>query len=414
MTYSAEVAHAAWTRNANLYCINVRQFTAEGTFSAAQTHLERLKAMGVSCIWLLPIHPIGVTERKGSLGSYYAASDYTAINPEFGTLADFKQFVSACHRLEMKLIIDWVANHTAWDHVWVKQHFDWYKHNDKGEIFPVTFTGGEQVEYWTDVIALDFEQPALWSGMIDAMKYWVTETNIDGFRCDVAGMVPVPFWQQARRELDVIKPMFMLAEWHTPQMHDQAFDMTYDTQLFDIFKQIAKGQAGVAALQAWWQTTVAEFNADDYRMTYTANHDTNSWQGSDQELFGPALNALSVLAATLPGMPLIYGGQETGFCKRLEFFEKDPIVWKQYERSDFYRTLLKLKAHHPALANGNQGGSMVFEETSNPQVVRFRREKPGHSGLVWIKVTVNLSAQAQVLADNTSLDAWQWQIEQSE
>ncbi len=401
-----QLPHVAWSRHASIYCINVRQFTQDGTLRAAIAHLDRIKSLGVSIIWLLPIHPIGVKERKGTLGSYYAASDYKAVSPEFGVMSDLQDFVSECHRRDLKVILDWVANHTAWDHVWTQQHFDWYKHNEQGDIFPVTFSEGEHVEYWTDVIALDFTKPALWDGMIDAMKFWVTQAQIDGFRCDVAGMVPLAFWQRARRELDAIKPMFMLAEWFTPPLHDQAFDMTYDTQLFDVLKKIARGKAGASELKAWWQTNSTDFPSDAYRMIYTANHDTNSWQGSDQELFGNALQAMAVLAATLPGMPLIYGGQETGFKKRLEFFEKDPIVWGQYEQTEFYRELVSLKSRHPALANGEQGGPLVFEDSGNVAVLQYSRKRND----AWVRVSVNLSDQAQVTGQRT-FAAWGWGIE---
>jgi glycosidase len=400
-----QLPHVPWSYHASIYCINLRQFTAQGTLAAAAAQLDRIKQLGVSIIWLLPVHPIGVKERKGGLGSYYAASDYKAVNSEFGTMSDLQNFVSECHRRGLKVILDWVANHTAWDHVWTQQHFDWYKHDKNGQLFPVTFSEGEQVEYWTDVIALDFTKPALWDGMIDAMSFWVKQANIDGFRCDVAGMVPLAFWQRARRELDAIKPMFMLAEWFTPPLHDAAFDMTYDTQLFDVLKKMAKGQAGINELKAWWQTNSTDFPADAYRMIYTANHDTNSWQGSDQELFGNAFQAMAVLAATLPGMPLIYGGQESGFTKRLEFFEKDPIVWGEYERTRFYQELISLKSSHAALANGSKSGSLVFEDSGNPKVLQFMRKKNDS----WVRVSVNLSNQGQMVGQH-SFAAWGWAI----
>jgi glycosidase len=407
-----EATKVAWSRQTSIYCINVRQFTPEGTFAGAAKHLDRIKALGVGIIWLLPIHPIGAVERKGSLGSYYAVKDYKGVNSEFGTLAELKQFVTQCHQRGLKIILDWVANHTAWDHIWTQQHHDWYKHNEQGQIFPVTFKHGDQVEYWTDVVALDFTKPALWDAMIDAMGYWVRETDIDGFRCDVAGMVPMPFWQRARRELDSIKPMFMLAEWFTPQMHDQAFDMTYDTQLFDVLKAIAKGAAGAADLKTWWHKNKTDFAPDAYRMIYTANHDTNSWQGCDRELFGPAWQAMAVLAATLPGMPLIYGGQESGFTKRLAFFEKDPIEWGDYTNTVFYKELMHLKARHPALANGAQGGALEFEASGNEQVLQFSRtKKPGQSNSVdQVRVTVNLSDKPQSVPGRAAMAGWSWQI----
>jgi glycosidase len=404
--------HLDWTKQASLYCINIRQFSEQGTFEQVTKQLPRLKAMGVGMIWLLPINPIGKIERKGTLGSYYASADYTGINPEFGTLVDFKTLVKASHDLNIKVIIDWVANHCAWDNPWLKQHPDWFKKNDKGEIFPVTFTSGEQVEYWTDVVALDYSAPALWDGMMQAMQYWVKNTDIDGFRCDVAGMVPTPFWERARRELDATKPMFMLAEWSEPDLHNSAFDMTYDWLLFEAFKKIARGEGSVQDLKQWWSKTCEQYPDDAYRMTYTANHDSNSWQGSDLELFGPAIDAMSVLAMTLPGFGLVYNGQESGLNKRLEFFERDSIDWHKFGRADFYKKLFELKSQHPALANGIHRDRFEFIEVGNDQVVVFRRQNQRRTLLV----AVNLSGVEQTFNSGlvsmiSSLKAWDWWIE---
>ncbi len=387
----SEFAHPEWSRQCAIYEVNIRQFTPEGTFSAFAQHLPRIKAMGVGLIWLMPIHPIGLLNRKGSLGSYYAVQDYQGINPEFGSLDDFKALVAQAHQLGLKVIIDWVANHTAWDHVWVHQHPDWFKKNAAGEIYPVTFTDGPEPEYWTDVVALDFSVKALWQGMTKAMQYWVTEADIDGFRCDVAGLVPTPFWEHARRELDRIKPMFMLAEWSTPELHNSAFDMTYDWKLFDVLKKAAKGEATSQDFIDWWQWTVTTFPPDAYRMTFTANHDSNSWHGSDAELFGDSIDAMSVLAALLPGMPLLYGGQEGGLNKRLEFFEKDLIDWNGFERQQQYTQLLQLKREYSALCNGIGASGFEIETTDNPKVLCFVRSSKNN----WLHVQVNLSNAVQ-------------------
>ncbi len=388
---SLKFPHVPWSRQCSIYEVNLRQYTLEGTFNAFAAHLPRLQAMGVGLIWLMPIHPIGQLNRKGSLGSYYAVQDYLGINPEFGTLKDFKALVQKIHDLGMKVIIDWVANHTAWDHVWVKQNPDWFKKNAAGEIFPVTFTDGPEPEYWTDVVALDFTVPALWNGMTQAMQFWVRETNIDGFRCDVAGLVPTAFWEHARRELDAIKPMFMLAEWSTPELHNSAFDMTYDWKLFDVLKKAAKGEAIAQDFVDWWQWTQATFAPDAYRMTFTANHDSNSWHGSDDELFGSAIDAMSLLAVLLPGMPLVYGGQESGLNKRLAFFEKDVINWGAFERQDHYVSLLHLKKNIAALQNGNGSEGFQILSTNNPKVLTI--ERSGSS--CWIHCQVNLSNTTQ-------------------
>ena len=407
---SAPMEHVAWSRNANIYEVNIRQFTREGTINAFAAHLPRLKSMGVDILWIMPVQPIGEKNRKGTLGSYYAVRDYTAVNAEFGNLADFKAMVAQAHKLGMRVILDWVANHTAWDNAWVTQHNDWYKKNAKGEVFPVTFNEGGDVEYWTDVIALDYTKPALWKGMTDAMSFWVRETDIDGFRCDVAGLVPVAFWNQARKELDKIKPVFMLAEWAEPALHEQAFDMTYDWALADIFKKIGKGKADARDIAAYITKPEKAFPAHAIRMLFTNNHDFNSWHGTDRALYGKAYKALAVVAATLPGMPLMYNGQESGLDKQLAFFEKDQIAWGNYPLADFYSGLLKLKRDNPAMANGQYGAPASFVATGNDKVLAYKRVL----GSNVVDVVVNLSGKRQLFtldgAKAAPLAAWNWRI----
>jgi glycosidase len=406
---SSVFPHPEWSRQCAIYEVNIRQFTPEGTFDAFAKHLPRIKAMGIDLIWLMPIHPIGQLHRKGALGSYYAIQDYRGTNPEFGTFSDFKALVKQAHYLGIKIIIDWVANHTAWDHVWVEQHSDWYKKNAAGEIFPVTFTDGPEPEYWTDVVALDFSVKALWHGMAEAMLYWVKEANIDGFRCDVAGLVPTAFWEYARRELDRVKPVFMLAEWSAPELHSSAFDMTYDWKLFDVLKKAARGEATNQDFIDWWQWTVSTFPPDAFRMTFTANHDSNSWHGSDAELFGASIDAMSALAALLPGMPLLYGGQESSLNKRLKFFEKDQIEWGSFERENHYTQLLQFKREYPALRNGIGASGFKIEVTNNPKVLCFER-----SGIDnWFHVQVNLTNAIQKVSlgkFSVVLQPFEWKI----
>jgi glycosidase len=409
---AAAMPHVAWSKNANIYEVNIRQYTPEGTFKAFAAHLPRLKKMGVDILWLMPIQPIGEKNRKGTLGSYYAVRDYTAVNPEFGNLDDFKALVQQAHALGMKVIIDWVANHTAFDNPWTTEHSDWYLKNEKGEIFPVTYNEGAEPEYWTDVTGLDYSKPGLWKGMTDAMVYWVRETDIDGFRCDVAGKVPVPFWNQARDALDRIKPVFMLAEADTPDMHEHAFDMTYGWDTKDLFKDIAKGKKDARALQAFLAHPPKAYPPGAYRMRFTTNHDENSWAGSDVELYGPAFKAMAVLAATLPGMPLIYGGQESGLDKRIEFFEKDPVQWKNYAYAPFYASLLKLKHDNQALWNGQYGGAIEVLDTGNDKVFAFLRKGDRNT----VKVSINLSNQPQRFTlpgtkQAQLLPAWDYRIE---
>jgi glycosidase len=387
-----DMPHVPWSRQAAIYQVNVRQYTADGTLQAAMAELPRLKAMGVDILWLMPLQPIGAERRKGTLGSYYSIRDYTAVNPEFGTLADARAYVRAAHAQGMKVILDWVANHTAFDHPWTHAHKDWYKLDARGEIFPVTFNAGTPAEeHWSDVTQLDYRAPALRDAMIEAMRFWVREVDMDGFRCDVAGEVPTPFWERARRELDAVKPMFMLAEADKIELHRSAFDMTYSWDLARLFHEIGKGKAGAAELRQWLATEPHGFPPSAYRMRFTSNHDFNSWNGTDGELYGDAYLPLAVLTFTLPGMPLIYGGEEARLARRLEFFEKDPIAWKTRELQPFYTTLLALKHRHPALAAGQYGGAPKLLDVGNDKLFAFERRKDADR----VAVVVNLTSAEQ-------------------
>jgi glycosidase len=402
--------HVEWSKNANIYEVNLRQYTQEGTIAAFEKQIPRLQAMGVKILWIMPAQPIGKLNRKGTLGSYYSISDYTAVNPEFGTLADFKHMVATAHKAGMHVILDWVANHTAWDHPWVKAHPEWYRKDAKGQVSAVTFGEGANADTWADVAWLDYSQRPLWDAMTDAMKFWMRETDIDGFRCDVASFVPTPFWEHVRSELDAIRPVFMLAEADLPELHRKAFDMSYDWTLFDLMKRIAKGKANAEHLRAYLAESHRKYPADAYRMEFTGNHDSNSWDGSDEELFGhKAFKAFAVLAATMPGMPLIYSGQESFHDKKLEFFEKDPIKWKQYELQGFYKDLLKLKHDNRALWSGTDGGEVEILPATNKSVFAFRRTKNGNV----VTVTINLSGEKQEVAGASKLvlDPWAWKIE---
>ncbi|WP_375752509.1 alpha-amylase family glycosyl hydrolase [Vibrio sp. HN007] len=383
--------HPEWTKDKNIYEVNLRQYTEEGTIKAFMEHLPRLKSMGVDILWLMPIHPVGEKNRKGTLGSQYAAKDYMGLDPSLGEKSDLKILVDKVHEMGMYLIIDWVANHTGWDNVWVDEHPDWYQRNEQGELFPYTYVDSKKTEYWTDVIGLNYENQDLWQGMTDAMAYWVREFDIDGFRCDVAGLVPTPFWEFATEQLHQIKHLFMLAEWSAPDLHDKAFDMTYDWGFYELMGEIVKGDKSVSDIPKYLDSLFSEYPKDAYRMVFTTNHDKNSWEASDEEYFGKAFKAFSVLAATLYGMPLIYSGQESYLDKRVEFFEKDSINWKEFELQSFYTELLKLKHENPALWNGTYGAMPVFRDTENPYVISFVREKENNS----VEVTINLSGETQ-------------------
>ena len=374
--------HVAWSLHANIYEVNIRQYTPEGTFRAFEKHLPRLQKMGVKILWLMPINPIGEKNRKGSLGSYYSVQNYEAVNPHFGTLNDLKALVKDAHQRGMHVIIDWVANHTAWDNVWVKEHPDWYKKDQNGN-FVSPFD-------WTDVISLNYDNKDLRKAMINAMIYWVKKADIDGFRCDVAGMVPVDFWDEARTALDKIKPVFMLAEDEdNVALVKYAFDMNYAWKMLHLMNDIAQGKKKAADIWDYLKWNNETFDPDVYRMYFTSNHDENSWNGTAFERLGDAFKAFTVFDYTIPGMPLIYNGQEAGNNKRLRFFEKDTIDWSHLPYANFYTALNRLKAENPVLANGKSGGKLIpLSQGINDQVFAFYREKEGKQ----IVVILNLSA----------------------
>jgi len=378
------VAHPEWSRNATIYEANIRQYTPEGTFNAFSEQIPRLKKMGIDILWLMPINPIGEKNRKGSLGSYYSVRDYKGINPEFGTLDDFKKLVEKAHQQGMKVIIDWVANHTSWDNAWITEHPDWYT-KDSLDRMVSPFD-------WSDVADLNYDNMEMRAGMLDAMKYWIREAGIDGYRCDVAGMVPVDFWDNVRAELDKIKPVFMLAEAEEPQHHARAFDMSYGWELYHILNSIARGKMNAKALDKYFIKQDTLYPSDAYRMLFTSNHDENSWNGTEFERMGEASICMAVLTATLPGMPLVYSGQESAFNTRLRFFEKDTIDWKDYRLEPFYAKLFALKHAYQPLWNGSWGGRLQrIPTTADSLVFVFIRQKEGDR----VFVLANLSGQVQ-------------------
>ncbi len=353
------VEHPQWALNATIYEVNIRQYTVEGTFEAFEEHLPRLSEMGVKILWLMPIHPIGELERKGTLGSYYSVKDYKGVNPEFGTMVDFKRLVSKAHSLGMKVIIDWVANHTSHDNHLVYDHSDWYQKDSLGNIIS-PFD-------WTDVAQLDFDNAELRDYMIEALKFWVTEADIDGFRCDVAAMVPTDFWNRARAELDEIKPVFMLAEADALELQEHAFDCDYSWELHHIMNSIAQGKMSVLDLKSYFKKELASYPKNTIRMQFTSNHDENSWSGTEFERMGvKASQAFAALTFTIPGLPLIYSGQEVAFNRRLQFFDKDLIDWdSNHPYIEFYCNLIGLKNRNSTLWAGESGADMVRISTTN-------------------------------------------------
>ncbi len=380
------VNHPEWSRNAVIYEVNVRQSTPEGTFEAFLPQIPRLKDLGVDILWFMPIHPISEDGRKGKLGSYYAVRDYKGVNPEFGNIDDFRKVVKAAHDNGMKVIIDWVPNHSGRDNAWVKNHPEWYQRNEKGEMFgPYD---------WTDVYKFDYSNPEMRKAMTDAMAFWLREADIDGFRCDVAFEVPTDFWNENRPQLEAVKPgIFMLAEAPNPELLEHGFDMDYNWPMKDLFSAIAatsgqyafKGEDGTikqfpekhaSDIYVRLEEEANNYPADSYLMNMTTNHDLNSWEGTEFERLGNLQEAFAVLMYTLPGMPLIYTGQEVGMNRAFEFFEKDEAPdWNSgKEVTAFYKKLNDLKHSRKELAAGSKEGAKLERlATASDDVIAFRR-----------------------------------------
>ena len=369
--------------NSVVYEMNIRQYTPEGTFAAAQEHLPRLKELGVDIVWLMPIYPIGVKERKGTLGSYYAISDYCATNPEFGSLEDFDNFVKEAHKLDLRVVLDWVANHTSPDAKWINEcPADWYVRDSLGNTV---------VNYdWYDIAELNYDNRAVWDEMKKSMHFWM-ERGIDGFRCDMACEVPLEFWQETIAELRAKYPgIYMLAEGEEPKLHSQCdFNSSYAWELHHLMNAIARGEKGVSDLLAYVEKDSQRHPENAFRLMFTSNHDENSWAGTEFERMGDAAKVMAVLTFTLPNsQPLIYTGQEMGWNKRFEFFEKDHIpAWEENEYGEFYKWLIDVKHNNPALAAGEKGGEFNVISSDNNTLV-FTRTLPDNE----VKVTAQLTS----------------------
>ena len=380
------VVHPDWIMQGNIYEVNVRQYTVEGTFNAFAKHLDRLKDMGVQTLWFMPINPISKLDRKGTLGSYYAVSDYTAINPEFGTIDDWKQLVKAIHDRGMKVLIDWVPNHTGADHSWLKTHTDFYIKDSTGK--PATMFD------WTDTRVLDFKNEVMQDSMIAAMKYWVTETGIDGYRVDVAWNVPAQFWLRAIPQLkQVNNDMFFLAEGDKPYLMTSGFDAYYPWEMFHKMVQVAAGQRPAFALDSVKSKYDTAYPKEAIPLYFTSNHDENSWNRSDYGTFPGIVHApFAVFTQTMAGtIPLVYSGQEEPVLKPLAFFEKDTIVFKKYDRTAFYKKLFELRKNNAALA---VDASYKKINAGDPKAVyAYTREKDGKK----VFVILNLSKTEQTI-----------------
>jgi glycosidase len=372
-----------WADRAVMYEVNVRQYTKEGTFKAFEAHLPRLSELGVDILWLMPIHPISEKNRNGTLGSYYSVHDFKAVNPEFGTAEDFKSLVDKAHELGFKVILDWVANHTGWDHVWT-DNTDWYTTDEAGAIIHPRGTN------WLDVADLNYDNSEMQAAMLDVMRYWVMEFDIDGYRADYASGVPTAFWEEARDELESIKPVYMLAEddQHIGLLR-HAFNANYGWALYNLMNQTVKGKSTAEQIAKFAERLEKQYPAGTYPLHFTSNHDENSWTGTEYERLGNAVKTMAVLSFTLPGMPLIYSGQEAGLSKRLSFFEKDEIHWDDLSMQKFYKALIRLKHEHSALWNGSAGGTYQTLESSDNRILAFSRTN-GDSTVV---VVMNLSSE---------------------
>ncbi|MEQ5788955.1 alpha-glucosidase C-terminal domain-containing protein [Erythrobacter sp. NFXS35] len=381
-----EVTNAEWTRDSVLYQLNTRQFTPEGTFAAAQEHLPRLAAMGVDIIWLMPIHPIGEVNRKGTLGSPYAVRDYRAVNPELGTEAEFRAFVAEAHRLGLRVILDWVANHSAYDNPLTASHPEWYTRTPEGALMSPAGTD------WSDVADFDYSQPGLRRYMTESLVYWVREFGVDGYRADVAGYVPLDFWETARAEIEAVKPVFMLAEWEQRDLHARAFDATYGWGWKEAMQRLVKDGSGAGAIRGYYAGQSETWPHAAMRMVYTENHDQNSWDGVAADIYGPAYEAAIALSFVGSGVPLVYNGQEADNDRMLKFFERDPIVWREGRHDVLLRKLIALKTETPALHNGRFGAEMVEVPTDATQdVYAFTRGQAGER----VFAVFNLSPRPQ-------------------
>ena len=365
-----------------LYEANIRQYSVEGSFNAFAEDLPKLKKMGVKIIWLMPINPISNTKSKGPLGSYYAVSNYTKVNPEFGTLKDFKSLVNKAHQLGMYVILDWVPGHTGWDHVWIKENSDYYLKNRKGEIIdPIDFRTGKSFG-WTDVADLNYKNMQMREALRKAMVYWVEETNIDGYRIDQAYAVPQEFYNKTFAILKRIKPLFLLAETdiYHPGGLDlvKKFDASYDWPGHHLSKKVARGQKNALNYSRHIERTIKRYGTENIVVNFVSNHDENSWNGTIEESYGKAAYAFMALNYTIPGMPLVYSGQEYDLNKRLHFFEKDSFPKVSGKTMEFLQQLGALKNNHKALTSGLSGGSFKrLLNSKNDQILAFERERDG-------------------------------------
>lgn len=381
----------AFLSSSNIYSVNLRQYSPEGSFNAFAAHLPRLKDMGVEILWFMPVHPIGKIKRKGTLGSYYSIADFTEVNPEFGSKDDFGNIVKKAHALGMKVIMDWVANHAAWDNVWTLTNPDFFVKDENGNFKPPYD--------WDDVIQIDHSNTGEQQAMIDAMLYWIENFDIDGFRADLAHLTPLEFWINARVQASTLKEnLIWLAETEEISYH-QAFDISFTWRWMHATEEYCKGQNDFSALTETLEYYKDDFPADALRMWFTSNHDENSWNGTAFEKYGNYVKALTVFNCTYQGIPLIYSGEESGLDKRLKFFDKDPIQWnEQSEWPGFYKSLLALRKRNAAITQGLQSFPIMISGAAEKNMLAFYRKANDAVVIVFI----NMSKEKQTLDFDTT------------
>ena len=412
-------------RDSVIYEVNVRQYSESGTFKDFTKDIPKLKDLGVKIIWLMPIHPISETKRKGTLGSYYSISNYREVNPEFGNKEDFDKLVTEAHKNEMYVILDWVANHTGWDHNWIKTNPEFYTKNSSGEIIdPINPSTGESWG-WTDVADLNFDNMEMQEEMIQAMEYWVKEHNIDGYRLDAAHSCPASFWKKSIDRLNETKKVLMLAEsdgYHTGGFElIELFDMSYNWSGHHVLNRIFKKENNSKDLKENIVRNINDYSSEHILMNFTSNHDENTWAGTVFDRYGNGAKTFAALTYFLPGIPLIYNGQEYGLDKRLAFFEKDFIPKKESDFFDFYKKLNKLKKENNLL---NIDPKIKFEviETNSNNLVCFKRSI-GEESIYFIanlsetkqevqtgikKKLRSLNKQGEVSLENNILEPWEF------
>ena len=400
--------HPKFAYDATIYELNVRQATPEGTFQAAEALLPALKDNGIDIIWVMPCQPIGKITRKGTLGSYYSIIDYCAINPEFGTRADFEHFLKAAHKKGFKVILDWVANHTAPDSEWTKNE-GWHYRDSLGNLM---------VQYdWTDISKLNYDNQDMRNEMLKSMHWWMDSIGIDGFRCDVAGEVPTDFWNWAMADLRQTHPnMFTLAEDEdkADELTETAFDMYYGWTLHHIMNKVAQGKKGVEDLWAYFAKADTTIRPEAIRMNFITNHDENSWNGTEQERMGDAVNLFAAFCYVVPGMPMIYTGQISGNHHRLEFFEKDLIDTDEaYAQGPLYKQLNALRERNKALFSPEVGAPLERIACDNDAIFACKRSKEGrwHTNTVIAVMNMSDKAQSVTLESGEHFDLQPWGYE---